>query len=392
MIKNIEISPEIARLVQRQCWQKQLPFTQQLGRNIVEEAVMAEDPEKGLIVEAGSALADNTGLVRAAGVNDVVVSGKHVHVSVLDSEGKFSIPSVLASTRYLANGSLIVKMNGPVSGAVVGHISADALKQAIDRSDQNEVQIDFEAQPDFQFGNFMETLVFPKEAAGAQANLKAEDYLTFLRDRTKLPLEKQRQIISALLEPTIKENVSFIWQEDDLVDVLSEAAIWNSRVEKLCQALAVKFTSLSAQQIRDAVFKVGEKLGGQIELAEFQKALVSELTTAVCRKVSPEVQTQMKGLIDEVYSGASALKAVKQFIKNQLTIDLVETIDRQRKGLIDLANATADEFGLAFKTLALQPAYATHSPKENVSLEAVNEALMLLEVAKLAEEVKGLEF
>jgi hypothetical protein len=392
MIKNIEISPEMARLVQRQCRREQLPFAQQLARGVVEEAIMSENPQLDLLVDSASALAEIPALVRAAGVNDVVINGKHVHVAVLDSDNKVAIPAMLARTRYLANGALIVKLDGTQAASVVGHLSAAVIDKAFESAHDTDLFLEIEPGSDFELAKVAETLM-AFEDGSAQMKLKAQDYVTFVNDRSSLPLAVQRQIVSALMEPAIRENVSFLWQRDHVVEALADAALWNSRVDALCQKLALKFTSLAGSQIKDAVLRVGEKLGGQVEITEFQKTLVGELTQAAIReRVSPKAQAQIKGLIDEIYSGASALKAVKQLISNQLTIDLAEAITRQRKGIIDLANATADEFGLAFRSLSLQPAYATHSQKETVSLEVVDEALLLLEVAKLAEEMKGLEF
>jgi hypothetical protein len=53
--------------------------------------------------------------------------------------------------------------------------------------------------------------------------------------------------------------------------------------------------------------------------------------------------------------------------------------------------ATADEIGNAFKQMALQPSYATHSAKGETGVEAINEALQLLEAGELAEQIKKLE-
>jgi hypothetical protein len=57
-----------------------------------------------------------------------------------------------------------------------------------------------------------------------------------------------------------------------------------------------------------------------------------------------------------------------------------------------LVAASAEEIGAAFKQLALQPAYATHSAdQEGSGVDAVNEALLLLEAGDLAQMVKDLD-
>jgi len=176
----------------------------------------------------------------------------------------------------------------------------------------------------------------------------------------------------------------------ELSVLLQDSAIWNARVEKFCAQLGKKFHVLDSKQIRQVVLRVGEQFGGQTDLPEFRKAVLEDLARqALGEKLTSRVPIQ--SLIDHIYSGTSVLSAVKQFVSNQLSVDLAQAINDQREGLVSFAKATKEEFGMAFGRLALQPAYATHSQKEVIGLDAVNEALILLEVAKLAEQVKELE-
>jgi len=393
--KSIEISPEIAQLIELSSKQRQVPFKQELARNVVEQAVIAEDPELGFMVEAGIALAEITPLARSLGVNDVVINSKHIHVSVLNAQNKVTIPTILMSTRYLENGVLVVKLNGVNYGTIVGHITEQTLTVVARENSTEEIEIDFQPEKEFDLTKFLDGLATQIDQDRAKSSdLKAEEYLIFLQDRSNLPLEKQKQIISALTNPHIRENFAFIAQskEDRALDILRDAAIWNARVEKFLERLKTKFSSLSADKLKEVVLRTGERLGGQVDHPEFRKAVLAELTNEVVSyKLSSHARAQIGALIERVYAGASALSAVKQFVTNQLTVDLAQTINDQRHGLISFANATVEEFGLAFKTLAVQPAYATHSQKENVDLDSVNEALVLLEAAKLAEEMKEIE-
>jgi hypothetical protein len=50
--------------------------------------------------------------------------------------------------------------------------------------------------------------------------------------------------------------------------------------------------------------------------------------------------------------------------------------------------ATADEIGMAFQQMALQPAYATHSAGDS-GVDSINEALALLEATDMAETIKA---
>jgi hypothetical protein len=393
MIKDIEISPEMARLIQRNCAQRQLPVEREVARYVVETTILELPPELELMVEADAPLAEITPLAKSIGVNDVVVNGRHIHVTVLDSEEKISVKSMLVGTDYLKSGCLVVKLNGIRSGAVVGVVGEQEWHSAQDKNAQTpELTIAFQPQSRFELTDFFKALA--SEPLENKRTLTASDCLAFLKDPDSLPLNTQKQVVSGLLNRTVRESVALVASsnKDEAIEVLRDASVWNARVEKFSERLSSKFPTLNREKTRLAVKRVGEKLGGQTEMAEFRKLVLNELTQeAITEKLTSQRKAQLALLIDRISAGASALAAVKQMVTNPLSFDLAQAINKQREGLVSFANATVEEFGLAFKNLALQPAYATHSQKDAVGLEAVNEALLLLEAANLAEQVRELE-
>jgi hypothetical protein len=397
MSTTVEINPEITQLLQRTCSRTHIPFEQQLVRSAAEEAVMACPPELELLLESDATLSELTPLARSLGVNDIVVNGKHIHVSALAKDQTVRINRALTDTRYLENGSLVVRLSGSTRAEVIGHISAETWSKASAKTNTNsdDVKVQFEPSDSFDLPSFLSSLsarelVIPT----ADLEVKAADYIAFLKDPFGFSLETQRRIISSLLVPKVRDNLTLVASahEDSLAPLLKDAAIWDARVERLCTKLSEKFISLNRERVKKVVLHLAEKMGGQVDLPEFQKALLGELTVQiVSSKLSAQAHQQIKGMIDRIYAGSSAISAVKHYVKNQLTVDLAQAIDQQRTGIIDFALASSEEFSIAFRALALQPAYATHSQQESIDLETVNEALILLETAKLAEELKNLE-
>ena len=395
MVTNIDISPEIARLLQHTCERTRVPFQQQLARNVAEEAVMACPPEAALLLDSEATLSEIAPLARALGFNDIVVNGHHIHVVVLGDDQKIRINPLLVDTGYLSAGVLVVSLNVPVSGKVIGHVTEGHVKEAGSLTLGGEVVLPYHASEQFDLASVLAAVAGdPPSLPAANPTLKAQDFMTFLKDHASFPVETQKQIISAFLTPKVRDNVALVAAtiEDSLPNVLKEAAIWNARVEKLSTQLSAKFPTLKAEKVRRSVLKIAEKLGGQVDLPEFQKTLLHELTLEiVSSKLTSQARQQIKGIVDQIYMGSSAIAAVKKLVNNQLTVDIAQKIGEQRRGLIDFADATTEEFGMAFRTLAVQPAYATHSQQESIDLDTVTEALILLETAKLAEELKNLD-
>src|SRR5579883_2296425 len=226
MLKDIEISPEMARLIQRHCAQRQVPVDREAARYVVETTVLELPPELELIVEADAALAEIAPLAKSIGVNDVVVNDKHIHIAVLDSEENLTIKNVLVGTEYLRPGTLVVKLDGIRSGAVIGSVRAEDWQNAQSKGNNNsELTIPFHVHADshFDLTDFFKGL---SQEAFSRADIKrkptATECLSLLRDPDSLPLETQKQIISGLIDRNLRESVALVASsnKDEIIEVL----------------------------------------------------------------------------------------------------------------------------------------------------------------------------
>jgi hypothetical protein len=399
MTNKIEISPEIARLTQIRSRNANLSFTKQIARCIAEQAVLALDPELDLLLDSEASLAEVDAMARAVAVNDIVVNARHIDVALLETgNGNVRMPAALAKTTYCECGSLVVQMFGTTSGAVVGYVDAASWNAAFDAKGSEEfVEVPFSAQA-FNLGQCLKRIESDlptnvNKASRQQA--KAEDYVTFLRDRQTLPVERQRQVIeSAIASAAVRENLAAISTviPDQLPRVLRQSGVWEARVDQVVARLAEKFPALKPAQIEATVRSVGEKFGGQPEALKFKEDLIKALAKQEFNfRFSPELRAAASAIIDRVASGKKAVEAVKDFVKNQVAVDIASIIKDTRQDVHSFAAATAEEIGFAFQKLALQPAYATHSPGETSGVEDINEALALMEAAQLVEELSEID-
>jgi hypothetical protein len=154
-----------------------------------------------------------------------------------------------------------------------------------------------------------------------------------------------------------------------------------------------KFPNLSADQIAEAVHQVGVQHGGQPEAPLFKEHLLKILARQqLAAKFSPEVKSIMNSFIDKLVAGKNKAEAISEYVKNQAAVDVARIIGEKREAARQFATASAEEIGFAFKQLALQPAYATHSASENTGVDAINDALQLFEAADVVEELMEIEF
>ncbi|OPZ91067.1 MAG: hypothetical protein BWY75_00472 [bacterium ADurb.Bin425] len=136
------------------------------------------------------------------------------------------------------------------------------------------------------------------------------------------------------------------------------------------------------------VERTGATCGGQIASPYFKSTLLNEaLALELKGKTVPARANQ---LIEKIIKGVSSIEAVKQLVSNQVAVDLASVIKKSRGEVVQgFVSASVEEIGMAFQQLSLKPAYATHSSSES-GVDAINEALGLLEVANLAESTKDL--
>lgn len=399
MVNAIDISPEVVRLAQIKARKTGQPLINELARSVFEEAVMAIDPELNLMLGSES-LSDIDALVETVGVNDITVNDHHIDVRTLDADGRISACRSLVGTPYLASGSFVVAMDGNQRGALVAYVGPGAWLAA-EQQYAREATVYVEIKPNSNF-DFASTLSEVCNRTQIQVPVPARslpdaaELEKFVKHRDQIIVARQKQIITAIItDGSVREQMTSMENKlgnDKVTRILSDSAVWNARVEWMSVKLSAKFNALSLDEIRALVRKTGESLGGHPEAPAFRKELISALTRETLqRKFHSLPVSKVSAVVEQVLAGRQAADAVKDFIKSKVAVDLAVTIKRQRQRVEGFAAATAEEIGTAFKQLALQPAYATHSPSPDSGVEAINEALQLLEAGDLAEQAVALE-
>ncbi len=397
--KQIELSPEVVRMAQIRSGRQGLQFRQELARLVAEEAVIDLDCELGLLLENELSMNQSDSLAAGLGVSDVVVNGRRLDVRAIDDDGEVVITRALVGSPYLSLGSLVVKLEGVHGGTVVGHISAGAWLKAEDGlRDVDPIRV---AAPrgdsNFNFADFMVELtnkpVLNLPSASKLVNFKS-DVNELLNDKSRLIVARQKQIFAYLCshwsEETMAavEAVGYKLPASRVTKVLLAAGRWNAVVEKASEKLAARFTKLSQDEIRSQVVSVGERFGGEIKGPAFRSELLQQLAASELARSTTVPVNVAQSVVAKVLAGVSAADAVKQLVKNAVAVDLALSIKNKRQATIGFMAATADEIGMAFQQLALQPAYATHSAGDS-GVDSINEALALLAATDMAETIKA---
>lgn len=133
---------------------------------------------------------------------------------------------------------------------------------------------------------------------------------------------------------------------------------------------------------------MGETYGSEYRAPAFRKSLLEALSKAQLAGSQVSEQKVKNGA--KIISGTSPLEAVRQLVNNKTAVDLAYAIKRERQKVSGFVAATAEEIGMAFQKLALQPAYATHSSGDS-GVESINEALDFSRSKRTAESVKSLD-
>jgi hypothetical protein len=141
------------------------------------------------------------------------------------------------------------------------------------------------------------------------------------------------------------------------------------------------------------VRELAEELGGQPEAPAFKKRLANAIARQeIARRASQAAQGALNSVIDSITAGKNAGEAIKSFVNDKIALEAARLIKEKRAVLGEFASASVDEIGMAFKQLALQPAYATHSQAETSAVENINKALELYEAAALVETLMDIDF
>lgn len=400
--KQIELSPEVVRMAQMRANRQGVQFRQELARLVAEEAVIELDCELGLILDNELCMNQSDVLAAGLGVSDIVVNGHRIDVRAIDDDGEAVVSRALVGSPYLSMGSLLVKLNGIHGGTVVGHITAGAWLKAEDGlRDADPIRISEasveHASADFDLAQVMVDLtgkaVLNLPSVSKLVNFKS-DVNELLNDKSRLIVARQKQIFSYLCsnwsEETMAavEAIGYKLPASRVTKVLLAAGRWNSVVEKASDKLAARFTKLSKEEIRHQVMVTGERFGGEIKGPAFRKALLNDLAASELSRTSTVPANIAQSVLAKVLAGVSAADAVKQLVKNTVAVDLALTIKNKRQATIGFMAATADEIGMAFQQLALQPAYATHSSGDS-GIDSINEALALLDATDMAATIKA---
>ncbi len=399
MASKVEICPEVARMAQVKARSIGASLTNELARLVVEESIMAGDPELDLVIEAASTLSEIDALVSVAGVNGVGVNGREIDVRPINDDGCIAVPRLLIGTPYLSAGTLVVKMTGHV-GEVVAHVGPGSFLAQEDKAGQDDyVYVRVNIDPSFDLEKTLIALVNAPVVDFAQ-NLKHlpddAELTRFLTSREQMILARQKQVLTAIAsKPAVRESFarlaeSTAWSK--LSTILQSSGVWEVRTLRFTEKLAQKFSALSRDRIRDEIRSAGEEFGGQPETPEFRREIVKRLTKLeIEERLKSAAPAKVKQIIDAVVSGQSAKDAVNAVVSNKVAVAIALSIKEQRSALAGFCQASAEEIGLAFGKLALQPAYATHSFDPEQGMEAINEALALLEAGQIAEKAEDFD-
>lgn len=399
MASKVDICPEVARMAQMRTRSLGVSLSNELARLVAEESVLAIDPEVDLVIEEANTLSEIDALVSAAGVNGIGINGREIDVRPLNEDGFILVPRVLIGTPYLSFGTLVVQLNGH-GGQVVAHVGPGSFLAQEDKA-RNEayVHVRVNIDPSFDLEKTLTALVHAPVVDFAQnlKNLPDEAELArFLTNRQEIIVARQKQIITAIAskeavrDSFVKVAETTAWGK--LSQILQTSGVWEVRTLRFTEKLVEKFPSLSRDRIKDEIRRGGEEHGGQPDAPEFRRELIRRLTKLeVEERLKSVAPAKLKQVIDAVASGKTAKDAVSAIISNKVAVAIAESIKAQRATVKDFCQASAEEIGLAFGQLALQPAYATHSFDPEAGMEAINEALILLEAGQIAENAEALD-
>ncbi len=392
-----QISPEVTRLAQIKAKQAGVDIQYELARSIVEQSIIEVDSELDLVINGLDSWSEISGLAKVVGANDIVVNDRHVDIRTLNADGTVEISRALIGTPYLSNGSLVVSLQGTDGGTVVGLVGPGNWLSAEQLSKDNSVVVKFDSAPDFDLGTTLSGI-----CNRVQVNLpntvktlpNEKELQSFASNRDSIIAARQKQIVMSILNDnsvrTKFEEVQEQLNHSQSKQVIKDAATWSKRVETVVDLVAPKFSSLTKKDVRNVVRKTGEIFGGQPNAPQFRKHMINTLTVEqLSKKFAGVSLSKVTEVVDHVFSGKSAMDSVKGIVNNKVAVDIAAAIKTQRNRAEGFVSATADEIGMAFNQLALQPAYATHSASES-GVESINEALQLLEAAELAEQARAL--
>jgi hypothetical protein len=415
---EIELSLELIRLSQARARDHGVRLDNEVARQVAEAAIIMLPEDLGLVLDDSATMSQSDVLSGAVGVNDLVVNGRQIDVRPLGQadtgDQAVSIDRVLIGSPYLAQGSLVVRLDKsrPGVGCAVGYVTPSAWLKAEEAQKGLElITIPATLSPDFDLAQWLVEVsqkpIIKLPSMSRISDVKA-DVGELVNNRDKLISARQKQIFAYLSTNwtpdtlDLVESVPVKFSLAKMQRILGDGAQWHGKVDRLVEKLALRFPELGKDELKSRVLQAGERYGSQLGAPRYRRALLAELVAlemathnTKSNAKSPILASLSKAqaLVEKVLSGISAVDAVKNVIGNQVAVDLAFAIQKQRavQSISGLVAATAEELGLAYGQLALSPAYATHSNSEESGLESVNEALVLIEASKRAEGAKLIE-
>lgn len=361
------------------------------------EAIICElDPKLNLVSEQWESLSNIQSLASTLGVNDLVVNGRHIDVRVLDSDNFVSLNKILLGSALLNSGSLVVKFEQD-HAEIVAYIPASTWTQQKEHDGVISLKVDIEK--DFDLVSTLKSIVKRAQTdLSIDQKLGQEELQNFLQSPASSSASL-RPMISALCSNSDLREKAFEMAVDlplnMVAHILHKASHWNATCEALSSKLAVKFKGIKPDEIKQIVQKTGDKFGGQPEAPGFMNAVLNEIVQVEMNKkfstAAKKISDKVKSLSSKLAQGASLPDSVKQLVNNTVAVDLAISIKETRTQMENFVCATAEEIGMAFQKLALQPVYATHSAENEAGVDSINEALEILEAHEIYERAEAIK-
>ncbi|QQR57213.1 MAG: hypothetical protein IPG59_19850 [Candidatus Melainabacteria bacterium] len=361
------------------------------------EAIVSElDPKLNVVCEQWESLSHIQSLASTLGVNDLVVNGRHIDVRVCDDENVVSLNKILLGSALLNSGSLVVKFEKD-DAEIVAYIPSSTWTQQKEQDGLVSFKVDIDE--DFDLVATLKSIIKRAQTDHAlEKSLAQEDLKIFLQSPASSSASL-RPMIAALCSNSDLREAAFEMAMDlplnSVTQVLHKASAWNATCDIVTSKLATTFKNLTPDEIKQVVQSTGEKYGGQPEAPEFLNAVLNELIQVEMKKkfstAASRITDKVKNLTSKLTQGVSLSESVKALVNNSAAVDLAISIKATRNQMENFVLATAEEIGMAFQNLALQPVYATHSNENEAGVDSINEALVLLEAHEIIERAEAIK-
>ncbi|MBP7860136.1 hypothetical protein KA183_00520 [bacterium] len=361
------------------------------------EAIVSElDPKLNIVCEQWESLSHIQSLASILGVNDLVVNGRHIDVRVCDKDNFVSLNKILLGSSLLNSGSLVVKFEKD-NAEIVTYIPANTWSQQSEQDGVVSFKVDIDE--DFDLVATLKSIIKRAQTDHAlEKSLAQEDLKIFLQSPASSSASL-RPMIAALCSNSDLREAAFEMAMDlplnSVTQVLHKASAWNATCDIVTSKLATTFKNLTPDEIKQVVQSTGEKYGGQPEAPEFLNAVLNELIQVEMKKkfstAASRITDKVKNLTSKLTQGVSLSESVKALVNNSAAVDLAISIKATRNQMENFVLATAEEIGMAFQNLALQPVYATHSNENEAGVDSINEALVLLEAHEIIERAEAIK-